>query len=176
MKGSDPGDRRLGAVLHHHFPPRNHWHSGSLRPGAPAVRPNLIDPLRAAPSLAKGITGVFAEIVSAVECTVVSRAVRSQLALELVLSDADFRSAIDAVCRMAVGAGRNASPTRGVLDSIGQRRQRRPHLSSRSNGGHDLAKSKRMLCRFEALREFCRIGYASGSSRLSWADSHKGRA
>ncbi len=88
-----------GGALHHHFPTKKSLALAVIADRvAPAVRRTWIDPIRAAPSLAKGITGVFAEIVSAVDARGrVAGCPLNNLALELVLSDADFRSAIDAV-------------------------------------------------------------------------------
>jgi AcrR family transcriptional regulator len=65
---------------------------------APDVRRTWIDPIRTAPSLAKGIAGVFAAIISGVDARGrVAGCPLNNLAVELALSDADFRSAIDAV-------------------------------------------------------------------------------
>src|SRR5258708_39552460 len=88
-----------GGALHHHFPTKKSLALSVIADRvAPAVRQTWIDPIRAAPSLAKGISGVFAEIISAVDARGrVAGCPLNNLALELVLSDADFRSAIDTV-------------------------------------------------------------------------------
>jgi AcrR family transcriptional regulator len=88
-----------GGALHHHFPTKKQMALAVIRDRvAPAVRKTWIEPLRVAPSLEKGIAGVFAEIVTGVEARgSVSGCPLNNLALELSLSDPDFRDAINAV-------------------------------------------------------------------------------
>src|SRR5258708_28987159 len=87
-----------GGALHHHFPTKKSLALAVIADRvAPAVRRTWIDPIRAAPSLAKGIAGVFAEIVSAVDAQGrVAGFPLNNLALELVLSAPDFCSAVPA--------------------------------------------------------------------------------
>jgi TetR/AcrR family transcriptional repressor of nem operon len=88
-----------GGALHHHFPTKKSLALAVIADRvAPAVRRTWIDPIRAAPSLAKGIAGVFAAIISGVDARGrVAGCPLNNLAVELALSDADFRNAIDAV-------------------------------------------------------------------------------
>jgi TetR/AcrR family transcriptional repressor of nem operon len=88
-----------GGALHHHFPTKKSLALAVIADRvAPAVRRTWIDPIRAAPSLAKGIAGVFAAIISGVDARGrVAGCPLNNLAVELALSDADFRHAIDAV-------------------------------------------------------------------------------
>jgi AcrR family transcriptional regulator len=88
-----------GGALHHHFPSKKSLALAVIADRvAPDVRRTWIDPIRTAPSLAKGIAGVFAAIISGVDARGrVAGCPLNNLAVELALSDADFRSAIDAV-------------------------------------------------------------------------------
>jgi len=108
---------------------------------------------------------------------VVSRLSAQQLGSRTRSVRRDFRSAIDAVFVEWQSAlvERIAGTRGGARLDRAKRTDAAAFIISVYSGAMTLAKSKQMLCRFEALREFCRIGYASGSSRLSWADSHKGR-
>src|SRR5258708_25894931 len=88
-----------GGALHHHFPTKKSLALAVIADRvAPDVRRTWIDPIRVAPSLAKGIAAVFAAIISGVDARGrVAGCPLNNLAVELALSDADFRSAIDAV-------------------------------------------------------------------------------
>lgn len=88
-----------GGALHHHFPTKKSLALAVIADRvAPDVRRTWIEPIRVAPSLAKGIAAVFAAIISGVDARGrVAGCPLNNLAVELVLSDADFRSAIDAV-------------------------------------------------------------------------------
>jgi TetR/AcrR family transcriptional regulator, transcriptional repressor for nem operon len=88
-----------GGALHHHFPTKKSLALAVITDRvAPSVRQTWIDPIRAAPSLRTGIASVFAAIIAGVESRgSVAGCPLNNLALELSLSDPDFRDAIDAV-------------------------------------------------------------------------------
>jgi TetR/AcrR family transcriptional repressor of nem operon len=88
-----------GGALHHHFPTKKELALAVIRDRvAPAVRQTWIEPVRLARSLEDGIAGVFAAIGKGVEKRgSVSGCPLNNLALELSLTDPDFRQAINAI-------------------------------------------------------------------------------
>jgi AcrR family transcriptional regulator len=86
-----------GGALHHHFPSKKQLALAVIHDRvAPAVRQAWIEPVRLAPSLEKGIAGVFAAIVRGAEKRgSVSGCPLNNFALELSLADSDFRHAIN---------------------------------------------------------------------------------
>jgi AcrR family transcriptional regulator len=88
-----------GGALHHHFPTKKQLAIAVIQDRvAPAVRQAWIEPVRVALSLGKGIAGVFAVIESGIEKRgAVSGCPLNNLALELSLTDPDFRHAINSI-------------------------------------------------------------------------------
>ena len=88
-----------GGALHHHFPTKKQMALAVIQERvAPAVRQTWIEPVRRASSLRKGIDGVFAAIAIGVEKRgSVSGCPLNNLALELSLTDPDFRHAISCI-------------------------------------------------------------------------------
>ena len=88
-----------GGALHHHFPTKKSLALAVVQERvAPAVRETWIEPVRLAQSLGKGVANVFASIVAGLETRgKIVGCPLNNLALELSLSDAEFREAISAV-------------------------------------------------------------------------------
>jgi TetR/AcrR family transcriptional regulator, transcriptional repressor for nem operon len=88
-----------GGALHHHFPTKKALALAVVTDRvAPAVRQTWIEPIRAAPSLGKGVAEVFAAIAAGIEERgSVAGCPLNNLALELAFSDAEFRDAIYSV-------------------------------------------------------------------------------
>jgi len=88
-----------GGALHHHFPTKKRLALAVIQERvAPSVRQTWIEPVRLASSLRKGVAGVFAVIESGVEKRgSVFGCPLNNLALELSLTDPDFRHAINSV-------------------------------------------------------------------------------
>ena len=88
-----------GGALHHHFPTKKQLALAVILDRvAPAVRETWIEPLRLAPSLGRGVGGVFDEIIGALEARQsVAGCPLNNLALELSLTEPDLRNAINAV-------------------------------------------------------------------------------
>src|ERR1017187_1618128 len=74
-----------GGALHHHFPTKKQLALAVILDRvAPAVRETWIEPLRLAPSLGRGVGGVFDEIIGALEARQsVAGCPLNNLALEL---------------------------------------------------------------------------------------------
>jgi AcrR family transcriptional regulator len=135
-----------GGALHHHFPTKKSLALSVIADRvAPAVRRTWVDPIRAAPSLARGISGVFAEITRAADAHGrVAGCPLNNLALELVLSDADFRNAIDAVFVewQSALAERIAQTRGGARLDRAKRTDAAEFIISVYSGAMTLAKSK----------------------------------
>jgi AcrR family transcriptional regulator len=88
-----------GGALHHHFPTKKSLGLAVIHDRvALAVRDTWIEPLRLTPSLSKAIATVFASIIAGVETRArVNGCPLNNLALELSLTDAEFREAINAI-------------------------------------------------------------------------------
>src|SRR5579864_4017141 len=88
-----------GGALHHHLPTKKELALAVIQDRvAPAVRQTWIEPVRLASSLRQGIAGVFALIESGIEKRgSVSGCPLNNLALELSLTDPDFRHAINSI-------------------------------------------------------------------------------
>jgi AcrR family transcriptional regulator len=84
-----------GGSLHHHFPSKKSLVLAVFKERvAPAVRETWIEPIRAASSLGAGIQFVFEQIIAGLERRgAVSGCPLNNLALELSLSDREFRTA-----------------------------------------------------------------------------------
>jgi TetR/AcrR family transcriptional repressor of nem operon len=91
--------RVSSGALHHHFPTKKALALGVLsdRVG-PVVREAWIDPLRRAPTLEKGVAEAFADIIAGIRARgSVLGCPLNNLALELALTDVDYRRRIDGV-------------------------------------------------------------------------------
>lgn len=90
-----------GGALHHHFPTKQQLALAVIRDRVgPAVRETWIEPIRTAPSLGKGILGVFDAIASELdERGAVRGCPLNNLALELAYADPELREAIDTIFR-----------------------------------------------------------------------------
>jgi AcrR family transcriptional regulator len=88
-----------GGALHHHFPTKKQLALAVIQDRvAPAVRETWIEPLRLAPSLEKGVIGVFDTIIGGLETRgSIAGCPLNNLALELSLSEPELRDAINAV-------------------------------------------------------------------------------
>jgi TetR/AcrR family transcriptional regulator, transcriptional repressor for nem operon len=88
-----------GGALHHHFPTKKQLALAVIRDRiAPTVRETWIEPVRVAPSLGKGVGGVFDAIIAGLESRgCVAGCPLNNLALELSLSEPELRDAINAV-------------------------------------------------------------------------------
>lgn len=86
-------------ALHHHFPTKKSIALAVLAERIrPAVQETWIDPVRAAPSVAKGVTEAFASIITGIrERGAVSGCPLNNLALEVSLTDAELRGGIESV-------------------------------------------------------------------------------
>jgi AcrR family transcriptional regulator len=88
-----------GGALHHHFPSKKALGLAViLERVAPAVRQTWIDPVRTAASLPAAISRVFGAIAAGIESNGrVGGCPLNNLALELTLTDPQFRDALEAV-------------------------------------------------------------------------------
>lgn len=86
-------------ALHHHFPSKKSLGLAVLaRVVRPAVQEAWIDPILKTPSLEKGVAQVFAEIVAGITARgSVLGCPLNNLALELSLTDPEYRQSIDAM-------------------------------------------------------------------------------
>jgi TetR/AcrR family transcriptional repressor of nem operon len=123
-----------GGALHHHFPTKK----------PPAVRQTWIAPVLKASSLEKGIAAVFREIIAGLEARgSVAGCPLNNLALELSLSDPDFRDAIDTVFGewQAALAQRIADTRAGTRLDRAKRTDAAAFIVSVYSGAMTLAKS-----------------------------------
>ena len=109
-------------ALHHHFPSKKSLALAVLNERVrPAVREAWIDPVRQAPSLARGVAQVFGDIVGGIKARgAVYGCPLNNLALELSLTDADLREGIESVFaewRTALGEKIGRTPGGMRLDS-----------------------------------------------------------
>lgn len=90
-----------GGALHHHFPTKKQLGLAVIRDRVgPAVEETWIEPIRSAPSLGKGVLGVFDAISQGLdERGAVQGCPLNNLALELAYADPELREAIDTVFR-----------------------------------------------------------------------------
>lgn len=90
-----------GGALHHHFPTKRSLALAVFEERvAPAVRETWIDPVRAATSFGQGIQAVFDEIISSIDARgSTAGCPLNNLAMELSLTDQDFRKAASAIFR-----------------------------------------------------------------------------
>jgi AcrR family transcriptional regulator len=134
-----------GGALHHHFASKKVLAMAVIRERiAPTVRETWINPLRAAPSLQRAIADVFTGIVA-------SAAIRGRIAgcplnniaLELALSDADFREAINAVFAewQAALAERIGATRAGIRLSRSKRRDAATFIITAYSGAMTIAKT-----------------------------------
>jgi len=86
-------------ALHHHFPSKKSLGLAVLADRVrPTVREAWIDPLFTAPTLGQGVADVFGSIVGAIRARGAVRGCPlNNLALELALTDADFRRGIESI-------------------------------------------------------------------------------
>ena len=86
-------------ALHHHFPSKKSLGLAVLADRVrPAVREAWLDPVRQAPALGKGIDAVFGSIVAGIRARgSVQGCPLNNLALELSLTDADFRRGMESI-------------------------------------------------------------------------------
>ena len=134
-----------GGALHHHFPTKKSLGLSVIAERvAPTVAEAWIDPVRVAPSLARGIAKVFAEIIAGVEARgSVAGCPLNNLTLELALSDPDFRAAIQAIFaawRSALVERISKTPGGSKLDHA-KRTAAADFLISSYSGAMNLAKA-----------------------------------
>jgi TetR/AcrR family transcriptional repressor of nem operon len=134
-----------GGALHHHFPTKKQLALAVIRDRvAPAVRQTWIAPVLLASSLEKGIAAVFREIIAGLEARgSVAGCPLNNLALELSLSDPDFREAINTVFGewQAALAQRIADTHRGARLDRAKRMDAAAFIVSVYSGAMTLAKS-----------------------------------
>jgi len=134
-----------GGALHHHFPSKKQLALAVIQDRvAPAVRQTWIAPVLSASSLEKGIAAVFREIIAGLESRgSVAGCPLNNLALELSLSDPDFRGAINAVFDewQAAFAQRIAATRGGTRLDRAKRMDAAAFIVSVYSGAMTLAKS-----------------------------------
>lgn len=86
-------------ALHHHFPTKKSIGLAVLADRvSPAVRAAWIEPIRQAPALGKGVAEVFESIIAGIRARdSVLGCPLNNLALELALTDADLRRAVESI-------------------------------------------------------------------------------
>ena len=134
-----------GGALHHHFPSKKSLGLAVIAERvAPTVRETWIEPLHAASSLRKAVSGVFAEIIASIETRGrVAGCPLNNLALELTLSDPQFRESINEVFAEWQGAlaERLGATRRGARLERSKRMHAAAFIISSYSGAMTLAKT-----------------------------------